>query len=204
MTVVKLKLRNPVYRENEAGGLVRIRPQYDEVDLDRLSPRARRLAEAVAASPDAVAGNVWLESDRPAKELRPDWRLWYSEERANRPERDLWDAWDKYPAGSSMDPHDYLERQAAKIPAGWHVLGGYRDLATPPILITRSEGDTLMTVRQVLATLERAGRVIKPRTWSAYVARGQAPQPVKRVGREPLWDPADIRAYVEGRWRSRS
>jgi hypothetical protein len=27
---------------------------------------------------------------------------------------------------------------------------------------------------------------------------------VKRVGREPLWDPADIRAYVEGRWRSRS
>jgi len=203
MTVVKLKLRNTVLRENEAGDLVRIRPQYDEVNLDRLSPRARALAEAVAASHDSAAGFIWVESDRPVRELRPDWQQWFSEERAGQPARDLWDAWDKYAADSSMDPHDYLERQAAKIPAGWHVLGGYQGLHAPPV-VARAEDDTLMTVRQVLATLERAGRFVKPRTWSAYVARGQAPQPVKRVGREPLWDPADIRAYVEGRWRSRS
>jgi predicted DNA-binding transcriptional regulator AlpA len=36
---------------------------------------------------------------------------------------------------------------------------------------------------------------VKPSTWRSYVARGQAPQPVRKVGRESLWDAAEVRAY---------
>jgi len=36
-------------------------------------------------------------------------------------------------------------------------------------------------------------------TWSAYVSRGQAPGPVERVGRTPLWDAEQIEAWVASR-----
>lgn len=35
---------------------------------------------------------------------------------------------------------------------------------------------------------------IKPPTWRAYVARNQAPQPVRHVSRTPLWDSAAVLA----------
>lgn len=35
---------------------------------------------------------------------------------------------------------------------------------------------------------------IKPPTWRAYVARNQAPRPVRHVGRTPLWDSAAVLA----------
>ena len=43
----------------------------------------------------------------------------------------------------------------------------------------------------------RAG--IAPSTWRAYVSRHQAPQPVTRVGREPLWDVEMVEAWLVGR-----
>lgn len=36
---------------------------------------------------------------------------------------------------------------------------------------------------------------VKPRTWHSYVAREQAPRPVRHVGRTPLWDAAVVQSY---------
>jgi hypothetical protein len=36
---------------------------------------------------------------------------------------------------------------------------------------------------------------IEPSTWRSYVARKQAPQPKRRVGRTPVWDPEVVRAW---------
>lgn len=36
---------------------------------------------------------------------------------------------------------------------------------------------------------------VKPATWRSYVARGQAPQPARRVGATPVWDAAQIREW---------
>lgn len=62
------------------------------------------------------------------------------------------------------------------------------------------------TREQVLAHLAEAGMPVAPDTWSAYVSRGQAPAPLRRVGRTPVWDPADVRAWQDGRrgrgWRA--
>lgn len=33
-------------------------------------------------------------------------------------------------------------------------------------------------------------------TWRGYVARGQAPAPKRRVGRTPVWDAAEVRAWT--------
>lgn len=40
---------------------------------------------------------------------------------------------------------------------------------------------------------------VAPDTWGAYVSRGQAPAPIRRVARTPLWDEAEVRAWAERR-----
>jgi hypothetical protein len=164
--------------------------QPEEVDLDALSPRARALAEAVAASPLGSATDVWLESDDRIKDRNPDWAHWYTEEQASQQERRPWRGWAKFKATAPKSAVQYLEEQAAKIPAGWHVYGPTPDQPVP------SNTDTAMTMEQVLATLADHGRSIKPSTWRAYVTREQAPQPIRHVGRTPLWDSADIVAFL--------
>lgn len=59
-----------------------------------------------------------------------------------------------------------------------------------------------MTRDQVLAYLAQQGREIRPGTWSAYVARSQAPAPARRIERTPLWDPQDIAAFAAGTWKA--
>lgn len=51
------------------------------------------------------------------------------------------------------------------------------------------------TTDQVVAYLASKGRPIAPDTWRSYVNRGQAPKPVRRVGRTPVWSPADVEEY---------
>lgn len=59
-----------------------------------------------------------------------------------------------------------------------------------------------MTRNQVLAYLASKGRDIQPGTWSAYVARNQAPQPARKVGRTPLWDPKVVASFADGTWQA--
>jgi len=49
----------------------------------------------------------------------------------------------------------------------------------------------------VAAVAEMLG--IQPRTWTSYVARGQAPEPDGHVGRSPWWAPATIERYRQER-----
>ena len=37
------------------------------------------------------------------------------------------------------------------------------------------------------------------RTFTGYVARGQAPKPIRHMGRTPVWDEAEIKAWMENR-----
>lgn len=39
---------------------------------------------------------------------------------------------------------------------------------------------------------------VKLKTWHGYVARGQAPQPKRRVGRTPVWDADKVRTWPRG------
>lgn len=36
---------------------------------------------------------------------------------------------------------------------------------------------------------------VKVRTWHGYVARDNAPKPVRHVGRTPVWDAEQVRTY---------
>lgn len=40
---------------------------------------------------------------------------------------------------------------------------------------------------------------VKVDTWSSYVARGHAPAPIEHVGRTPLWDADQLRAWLRTR-----
>jgi len=49
---------------------------------------------------------------------------------------------------------------------------------------------------QVLAYLLQRGRRISAPTWRAYVGRNQAPPPVRKVGRTPLWSVDDLDEWL--------
>ncbi|SBT63117.1 hypothetical protein GA0070622_0058 [Micromonospora sediminicola] len=49
---------------------------------------------------------------------------------------------------------------------------------------------------EVRAYLAEQGRPMAARTWTSYVSRGQAPAPVRRVGRTPVWSPEDVRQWA--------
>jgi len=173
--------------------------EYEDVDLDQLTPRARTLAEAVAQSSLRTAVDIWMERDKPIRETEPDWQQWYTEEEANRPERRPWRGWSAYPSTSTMTPVEYLEQQAQKIPPHWHVLGDH-----PTTLVPSKEAgaaDQYLTRDQVLAYLRDRGRPIAPSTWSSYTARDQAPGADRHVGRTPQWAVATIDAYLDGTWK---
>lgn len=167
---------------------------YEDVDLDQLTPRARTLAEAVAQTALRTAIDIWTESDTPIRDANPNWRLWHTEEEAAQPERRPWRGWAAYPIDSTVTPVEYLEREARKIPPNWRVLGARPGSPVPSL--EAGAADKAMTRDAVLTYLRENGRPIAVSTWSSYVARGQAPKPAQHVGRTPLWDQADIDAFL--------
>lgn len=167
------------------------------IDLDRLTPLARSLAEALAERPLRTRGTVTLESTRTLGDLYADdeamgWhvdpaeiaRSWTAEQLAER-HRTHYDSWARYPADSTVDPHEYLEREARKLPIGYAPIGGV--------------ADDLLALPQVLALLKRAGHPMAPTTWRSYQSRGQAPAPGRYVYDRPLWSRGDIDAWIAAR-----
>lgn len=57
------------------------------------------------------------------------------------------------------------------------------------------------TTDDVLTYLRSVGAPISRSTWSAYVARGQAPAPARTFGRSSVWKPADVRDWQSSRPR---
>jgi hypothetical protein len=185
-TIVKLQLR-----AHQSGDY-----PYDNVDLDLLSPRARALAEAVLQRPLATAGVVWCALRGTVGELVPEAERWHGAEDLKQPVRVPWSGWSHYPQDSEMDPHEYLEEQARRIHPEYTIVGA--DPHTPVPSYEAGAADDGWTRGQVLDYLREKGRPIAPGTWSSYVARGQAPAPIKRVGRTPLWDPRSIKSWTGG------
>lgn len=170
---------------------IRIGNKAVNVDPDSLSPTARALAEAIQNTDSHNTVDIWMESDEPIS-ATPGWENWYTPDEASHPERRPWRGWSRVPLGPAEDPHARLEYEARKIPPGWHVYGAAPD--RPNAERTRvGEGDS----KFVLAYLAQHGRTITPATWRSYVGRGQAPAPVRHVGRTPLWRIADIDAWLE-------
>lgn len=181
----------------------KVTPPRDTVDLDQLSPRARALAEAVAASLRGKAGFIVIECDRPYGE---SWAYRSEAERAAyadpvrdaRHAREEWDSWDRFYADAPETGEWYLERQAAKIPAGWHVVGPDIPTRAPEQVPTT---DRELTAEQVVGTIVRfaPGTQMTARSWRSLVSRARAPRPVRHVGRTPLWDPDEVLAWLKDR-----
>ncbi len=61
-------------------------------------------------------------------------------------------------------------------------------------------------VDDVRAYLASTGRPITASTWTAFVARGQAPAAARRFGRTPVWTPATVKTWDSTRrghgWRA--
>lgn len=53
--------------------------------------------------------------------------------------------------------------------------------------------------RQITSSEAAALAGVKVKTFFGYVARGQAPEPVRHVGRTPLWDASKIEEWVATR-----
>ncbi|WP_331712371.1 helix-turn-helix transcriptional regulator [Rhodococcus sp. EPR-157] len=72
----------------------------------------------------------------------------------------------------------------------------YRDTPVPSRAVMAEE----LSLPDVLALIESTtGKTIAASTWRAYVARGQAPKPTRRVGREPLYSTEEIEQWIAGR-----
>lgn len=166
----------------------------EPVEVDALSPRARALAEAVAQRQGARCV-IWVQADQTIRETIPDAERWHSADELDRPYRMGWSGWSHYPADSVMSQHDYLEQQARRIPPQYSIVGAFPDRPVPSF--AAGAEDRGMTRAQVLAYIAaKTGRTIAPSTWGAYAARGQAPKPSRHVGRTPLWESADIDAWL--------
>lgn len=173
---------------------IRMGRQPQKIDLDRLSPTARAMAEALA---DATRFGrvIWMEADAPIRETTPHWEVFYTEAEAALPERRPWAGWSTVMLGADEDPHDRLEREATKIPPGWHVYGAHphQPVASMETAALTREATAAQVVDYLRTTY---GREISTITWRSYAQRDQAPAPVRHAGRTPIWDLNAVDAWV--------
>lgn len=169
------------------------------VDLDRLTPRARALAEIVTANRLQTRCPVILESVRTIREMgaTADDALFYGADAMDKPHRVIWDHWARYPSGSDVDPHGYLENEARKLPLGYFPVGASRDQRVPTADAARDDAD-FITRDQVLDLLCDLGRPITSATLYNYTRRPAAGWPgiARYVGRTPQWSRTAIEAYA--------
>lgn len=170
------------------------------VDLDRLSPRARALAEVCAATILHGRPAVMLESSRTIREMDPTAAdlLWYGEDALDRPHRVVWEHWSHYPPDSTVDPHDYLEGQAQSLPIGYYPIGVDAFIRVPSADAARDDTEYI-TRHQVLELLRDLGRPLSAATLDNYRSKppGGWPQPARYVGRTPLWRRSEVEAYAK-------
>lgn len=203
MTTVELELHDTPPGEGRA-------PMV-EINLDRLTPMARALAESVLARPLHARSTVWLESVKTLRELfaenqrrglpahMSDGSFWHTEEELDQPHRIPWCSWSRYPITSATDPHDYLEREAQKLPMGYYPTGAdFRDRV--PSADTARDDTDLIPKARVLEVLRDLGRPISAATMDNYRSKPPNgwPQPARYVGRTPLWSEAQVRSYAAG------
>lgn len=176
--------------------------QKVEVDLTRLTPTARALAEIISSAAIPILRPIILESVRTRREMMPPERAeeliaWYSPEELDQVDRIHWDGWADYPKKSTMDVHDVLESEARKLPLGYYPVGLGKDHRVPSADAAKNDTD-LIDKSHVLDVLREEGRPISAAAMDNYRSKPPKdwPQPVKYIGRTPLWSERAIRAYA--------
>ncbi len=180
------------------------------VDSGRLTNMSRQIAEGlVAQSGRRDRPVIWIEYGHPLRVTEPNWWLWWTAEEAELPDVRRWHGWSTEPLGTE-DPHRRLEVEAGKVPPGWtfHSVRAPGDappgrVSTTPQRHESFETDGHADSRQVLAYLNANGRRITAATWRAYVSRQQAPQPVRRIGRTPVWNMDEVEQW-HADWQARA
>jgi hypothetical protein len=168
-----------------------------QIDTDTLTPKARALAEAVAARELPVFSVVLLRSTRPLRDMPagqvPAASTWYTAEQLDQPDTITWSSWSWLPRTSDIPPEVYLETQAARLPIDYVPVP---DKDTP-IPEYAAGCDELLTRDRVLEVLRHHGREIAVSTWDSYRSRGRSPRPDTYVGRTPLWRMSTILTFAK-------
>ncbi len=170
-----------------------------EVELDDLTPRARAIATLWTTQPMHTPCPLILESLRTLREMGADEdevRLWWGPEAMDRPHRMVWEARDVGKRGVPVAAR--LELLAQRLPVGYIPVGTSR---SPNLNVDvdelRDDAD-LLTRAQIADVLAEMGRPLSPGVIANYKSHPPAgwPQPVKYVGRTPLWSRAEIEGYA--------
>ena len=177
-------------------------PTYHRVTvhLAQLSPKARALAEIIASRTIPTRRWIILESVRTIREMDSNADpCWYTDAEMDAPHQVIWEHWThwaRWPARSVEDVHDYLENEARKLPIGYYPVGCHKGQRVPSAA-TAADAH-LIDKTHVMEVLREEGRPISGSTMDNYRSRPPAgwPQPVKYVGRTPLWDEHQIREYA--------
>lgn len=175
------------------------------VDLGRLTPVARALAETMAAQPltGTARAAIVLESRLPLREMTPpeEWEQ-YAPADLDRVHRQVWRGWAPWHS-EREDIHAWLECEAAQLPAGYIPVRPHmrEDWRAPSADAALAE-DELLSRDRSIALLRHLGVRISLEGWRFAVRDGDAPQPVVFVeGGQPRWNRADVARYalqVEG------
>lgn len=199
--IVNLLLRSDIRVEGDNGELAYVSARYEDIDLDELTPRARALAETIAQQSLRTRGPIRCQHRTATKrDMTPNPEIWLHPDEMDQPYQQTWSGWSKFPATSTMTGAEYLEQQARRIPPEFAIVSAAGCRTLVPSMEAGAADDAL-TLSAVMEYLARRGRHIMPGTWRSYVARDQAPAPVRQVGRTPLWALADVKAWLDGTWK---
>lgn len=178
--------------------------QIVDVELDDLTPRAAAIARIWSANRLHTPCPLRLESVRTLREMGADpdeAALWWGADAMDRPHRFTLDVPATLPGGRGQPIHVRLEAMAQRLPIGYIPVGGAGSPSEPAVLDTaelRADAD-LLTRGQVSELLREQGRPVSVQTIANYKATPPSgwPQPVKYVGRTPLWSRAAVEAYAD-------
>jgi hypothetical protein len=167
------------------------------VDLGRLTPTARALAEVMAAQPlGAETAAIVLESRVPLRQLTPveEWEH-YGPAELDQPHRQVWRGW-----SSSYEQDDVgsrLEYQAATLPAGYvPVRPQTRQDWRAPSADAALADDELLSRDRVMTLLRHLGLRISLEEWALAQRRGDAREPTFVVGGQARWIRAEVTRYA--------
>lgn len=181
-----------------------IRAYPEQIHLDRLTPRARALAEAITTG-TGRRHRIVIETRRPAPPVRPELLAAYGEAATGTTvdgarQGTLTLAW--LPADDPRTAGAWLEEQVRSLPEGWYPVGAARlpgESSTPPRAASAEDAaaDRYLTRDQFITRLAEAGQPIGIQGWDTLRGTGHFPAPdFYTLDDKPLWFPESVDAYL--------
>lgn len=204
-TLIDINVRNDARTLGDDGAPRTIRAHSEQVDLDKLTPRARALAEAITTTPHRPSAVV-IETRRPAPPVRPEVLAAYGDAALGRTGPDgarqgtLTLTWLR--ADDPRTAATWLEERVQALPEGWYpVAAAVRpgDLHRPARVPSADDAaaDRYLTRDQFIARLAQAGQPIGVQGWDTLRGTGHFPAPdFYTLDGKPLWLPETIDGYV--------